>query len=265
MGQSKLGPVLRFLAIALLGCSSAGVAGAGEINDRMSIVEAIESVREHGFAVSYSSLLVEPWMRVRFTPEDTDPLHSIHKICHFLGRFTLEQGAIDCDPEAALESNADYVFAFLVDAIAAYGGIVAFTVTVEVDRKRQVRRRFVIVHATIEQQRVGAQIHKFLAPDIAANDARHVFMDQRFAAGDRYDRCAALVDRFHTVFIAQPLVENFFGVIDLAAAGAGEVATEKRFQHQYERILFDSPDLLPEYVSSNADLLDQWNAHALPL
>ncbi len=80
MGQSKLGSVLRLLAIALLGFSSADVAGASEINDRMSIVEAIESVREQGFDVSYSSLLVEPWMRVRFTPEDTDPLHALQQV-----------------------------------------------------------------------------------------------------------------------------------------------------------------------------------------
>ena len=80
MGQCKLSPVLQFLAIAFLGCSSAGVAGAAEINDRMSIVEAIESVREQGFDVSYSSLLVEPWMRVRFTPEDTDPLHALQQV-----------------------------------------------------------------------------------------------------------------------------------------------------------------------------------------
>ena len=80
MGQSKLGPVLRLLAIALLGCSSVGVAGAAEINDRMSIVEAIESVREQGVDVSYSSLLVEPWMRVRYTPKDTDPLHALQQV-----------------------------------------------------------------------------------------------------------------------------------------------------------------------------------------
>ncbi len=80
MGQSKLSPVLRFVAIALLCCSLAGVSGAAEINDRMSIVDAIQSVRDLGLDVSYSSLLVEPWMRVRFTPKDTDPLHALQQV-----------------------------------------------------------------------------------------------------------------------------------------------------------------------------------------
>ena len=34
----------------------------------------------------------------------------------------------------------------------------------------------------------------------------------------------------------KPLVQDLVGIIDLAAAGAGEVAAEQRLEHQHERI-----------------------------
>jgi hypothetical protein len=61
-------------------------------------------------------------------------------------------------------------------------------------------------------------------------------MQQRLATGDHYHRCTALFDGFEAFINAQPLIEDGVGVIDLAAAGAGEVATEQRFEHQDERI-----------------------------
>ena len=61
-------------------------------------------------------------------------------------------------------------------------------------------------------------------------------MQQRLAARDHDHRRAAFLDRFEAFIDAQALIEDRVGVVDLAAAGAGEIATEQRLEHQHERI-----------------------------
>ncbi len=63
------------------------------------------------------------------------------------------------------------------------------------------------------------------------HDLGHLFVNQR------YDRRAAFVDGVHAFLDAKPLAQDFLGVIDLAAARAGEVATKQRFKHEHQRIL----------------------------
>ena len=55
----------------------------------MSLVEAIDSLRQDGIDVSYSSLLVEPWMRVRFTPDEPDAVAALNAVLREYG-LTLE-------------------------------------------------------------------------------------------------------------------------------------------------------------------------------
>lgn len=81
MGQSRLVAAIALLAFVV----TTSNAKAAEINERMSLVEAIEAVREEGIDVSYSSLLVEPWMRVRFTPEQTDPIEALATVLEEYG------------------------------------------------------------------------------------------------------------------------------------------------------------------------------------
>ena len=50
------------------------------------------------------------------------------------------------------------------------------------------------------------------------------------------DRGAAFVDRLEAVLDRNALIQDLVGIIDLAAAGAGEIAAEQRLQHQHERI-----------------------------
>jgi hypothetical protein len=45
----------------------------------MSLVEAIEAVRQDGIGVTYSSKLVEPWMRVRSVPSTADPVEGLRE------------------------------------------------------------------------------------------------------------------------------------------------------------------------------------------
>ena len=87
-----------------------------------------------------------------------------------------------------------------------------------------------------QEQRIGAQRHELLARDDALDDLADLLVDQRFAARDGDHRRAAFVDRVEAFLDRQPLVEDGVRIIDLAAAEAGEVATEQRFQHQHKRI-----------------------------
>ena len=51
----------------------------------------------------------------------------------------------------------------------------------------------------LEQQRVGAEIDEFLALDDAFDDLLDLAMEEGFAAGDRDDGRAALIDRFEAL------------------------------------------------------------------
>lgn len=99
---------IRALAVAgaLL---AASVAGATTITDRMSLVEAIDAVRAQGFEIVYSSQLVEPWMRVRETPNDDDPLLALDRaLAHYQldlvegpdGRWLIVEGPPEKQPAA---------------------------------------------------------------------------------------------------------------------------------------------------------------------
>ena len=69
-----------------------------------------------------------------------------------------------------------------------------------------------------------------------SHDLGHVAVEQRLAAGDGDGRRAAFVDRLHALLVRQALVQDLVRIIDLAAAGAGQVAAEQGLQHQHQRI-----------------------------
>lgn len=79
------------LAFAVTVLLTAFLASAQAITDRMSLVEAIEAVRAEGIEVVYSSRLVEPWMRVRETPETEDAIEALDQaLAHY--RLDLVEG-----------------------------------------------------------------------------------------------------------------------------------------------------------------------------
>ncbi len=85
--------------------------------------------------------------------------------------------------------------------------------------------RAILRKLLFEQQRVGADGPTYLPRDGAcADDFRKLAMQQRFAARDDDDRRAAVVDRRDAVGDRQTLVEDLVGIVDLAAARAGEIA-----------------------------------------
>ena len=66
------------LIAALLGIATS--AAATPIHDRMTLVEAIEALRDLDFDIIYSSQLVEEWMLVRSTPAEEDPIAALRSV-----------------------------------------------------------------------------------------------------------------------------------------------------------------------------------------
>ncbi len=76
-------------------------------------------------------------------------------------------------------------------------------------------------------------------------------MHQRLAAGNGNHRRAAFIDGLEALFPRQFLLQNMRRVLDLAAAGAGQIAAEERLQHQHERIALAPFQLLFQDVRCN--------------
>jgi hypothetical protein len=89
-------------------------------------------------------------------------------------------------------------------------------------------------------------------------------MQQRFATRDHDHWSTTFIDGREAFIDAQALIEDRVRVIDLTATGAGEVATEKRLEHQNERIPPDTPQMLPDNIGSYSDRLVQRNRHRVP-
>ena len=87
------------------------------------------------------------------------------------------------------------------------------------------------------------------------DDLLDLAVQQRLAAGDRHHRGAALVDRLEALRDDEALVQDLVGIIDLAAAGAGQIAAEQRLEHEHERIALDAGEVLLRDIGADADLL----------
>ena len=123
-----------------------------------------------------------------------------------------------------------------------------FALAVHVNAERQILAGLEQIQLFLQQQRVRAQIDVFLARDQALDDLVDLRVHQRFAAGDGNHRRAAFVDGFEAFFRAQFLLQNMGGILNLAAAGARQIAAEKRLKHQHKRIALAPRNLLLQHV-----------------
>jgi hypothetical protein len=69
-------------------------------------------------------------------------------------------------------------------------------------------------------------------------------VQQWFAAGDRHDRRAAVLDGREALLGSEVSAQDVDRMLDLAAPAASEVAAEERFEHQHERIPFAARNAL---------------------
>ena len=121
------------------------------------------------------------------------------------------------------------------------------------------RARLVLRKFFIHQQCVGTQVDEFFPRDDAANDFRKLFVQQWFAARDRYDRRTALIDRVQGVLHGHILVQNWIRIVDLAAACASEIAPEQWFKHEHKRVALATGQALTDDVATDKQLLKERN------
>ena len=143
--------------------------------------------------------------------------------------------------------------------------VVVLLVAVEMHRPDEIRARLVVLHPLFHQQRVGAQIDELPPRDDALDDRRQFLVQQRLAAGDRDDRGAALIDRLQRVGDGNALIQDLVGIVDLAAAGAGQIAAKQRLQHQHQRIALSPGQLLADQIAADVKLLKKRNAQCYRL
>ena len=89
-----------------------------------------------------------------------------------------------------------------------------------------------------QQQAVGAQINVFPLQHEAFDQHFDLGIDQRLAAADAHDRCAALGHGRQALLDRQPAVHRVGVFANPAAARAGEVAGVQRLEHQDQRKIF---------------------------
>ena len=171
------------------------------------------------------------------------------------GRMAVEHRAVDVDGEALGLGGLDRVDGLVEAAVHAHRLVVMLLDAVEMHREEQIGRRLEQVQLLFQQQRVGAQRDEFLARDDAFDDLADLLVDQRLAARNGDHRRAALVDRVEAFLHRQALVEDRVGIIDLAAADAGEIAAEQRLQHQHQRIALAALQALPQDVGTDGSHL----------
>ena len=72
---------------------------------------------------------------------------------------------------------------------------------------------------------------------------------------------AALVDRVEALFGREVLLEDVRRVLNLAAAGAGQIAAEQRLEHQDQRIALATAQALAEDIGRHRPHLRYRNCH----
>src|SRR5690606_34203015 len=193
---------------------------------------------------------------------DPEAHRIVEEIRDVVGILARIERAVRRDPEAALPRELDRVNRLVERAGPAHGLVVPLAVAVEMHGPREIRRRLVVVDLLLEQQRVRAEIDELLARDDAANDLRHLLVNQRLPARNRDDRRAALVDGAQRILDAHALLQDIGRIVDLAAPGAREVALEQGLEHQHQRIALHALQLLLQDVARDPVLLYEWNAHS---
>jgi hypothetical protein len=146
-------------------------------------------------------------------------------------------------------------------AVAAHRLVVALAQAVQVHGPGEVRRRLEAVELALHQDRVRAQIYEPLARNQLAGDLVDLGMDEGLAAGDGDHRRSALLDRPDRLLDAHASAEHVVGMLDLPAAGAGQVALEQRLELDQERELLAPREPLAGQVGAHADALPERNGH----
>src|SRR5262249_6908126 len=158
----------------------------------------------------------------------------------------VEQGRVRGDTESPAERLLDPLDRLVVDPVAADRLVVLLAQAVEMHAEREVpgRREDPGLQFFLQENGVGAEIDVLVSRDQLHDQTTDVGIHERLAAGNRYHRRAALLDRGEALLDRQVLSQNLRRILDLAAARAGEIASEQRLEHEDERITLAAGELL---------------------
>src|SRR5581483_8037657 len=112
-------------------------------------------------------------------------------------------------------------------------------------------------------ERIRAEVDVLPQLEHPGDDVLDPLVDQRLAAADRDDRSRTLDARVDALVDRQPRLVRLV-LADLPAADAGEVARQRRLEHEHERIEL-ALALLGGDVAADLDRRAQRKLHALSL
>src|SRR5947209_8194884 len=194
---------------------------------------------------------------------DADPElgGEIEKLGDLLRRMPVEDGGVDVDRKAARLGGLDRRHGAVEHALLRHRLVVMLLQAVEMDGEEQIGRGLEQVELLLEQQRVGAERDELLARDEPAHDLADLLVDQRLAARDRHHRRSAFIGGVPALLRAHAAVEDRIGIVDLAAADAGQVAAEQGLQHQHQRIALAAHQLLLDQVAADLEFFEEGYCH----
>ena len=177
------------------------------------------------------------------------------------GRVGVEERRVGVDPEAGRLGLLDGGDGLVEHAHLGHRLVVPVAQAVDVHHPREVAVGLELVQVLGQQHRVGAEEDDLVEVEQPAHDLVDLRVHQRLAAGDRHHRRAALVDGVDRLLDRHPLLEQRCRLLDLAAAGALEVAGEQRLELDQQRELVGPLELLLHQVGAEADALAQGHGH----
>jgi hypothetical protein len=118
--------------------------------------------------------------------------------------------------------------------------------------KEQPRSRLEFVQALPNEHSIRAKVNVLFAEQDLVHKPPKFGIDERFAAANRYDRRAALIERLKTLFDTE-LFANRVGVFaNAATARTGEIAGMERLEHHDKRKFLRTTNSLVCNVAGHA-------------
>ena len=188
-------------------------------------------------------------------------VEEVEHIAHRLGRVMGEEGGVCRHPKAGGLGSANRRHRLVEHSLAFDGGVMAFLQAIHVNCPREVRARLEIGELALQEDRIGTQIHEALALDQLRGDHVYLRVNQRLAAGDRDHRRTALLNRTDRLLDRHALAQHMLGLLDLAAAGARQVALEQRLELHDQRKLLAAGQALTRQIPTHPRALPYRNRH----
>jgi hypothetical protein len=154
---------------------------------------------------------------------------------HALGVGAVEEGRVGRDAKSPCHRRLDRAHGLVEGARPADRRVVLGLEPVEVHAEGEVAARREQAELLLEQERVRAQVDVPAPLDEARDQAVDLRVQEGLAARDAHDRGAALVGGAQAGLDRELRAQHVRRVLDLPAAGAGEVAAVEGLEHQHER------------------------------